>query len=340
MLNQSVKCSCDTTKHTEVNTLSYTHFTHEERESLAQLLREKKNYSQIARELGRHRSTIKREVERNYSRKKNRYHPWRATTLYIQRRKHSVRKAAVAPDSELYHYIQTRLALAWPPEVIAVRAARDGMPVSCSTIYRMIRKGAFGTFAAQKYLRRHGKHRHSSKTEYKSIHPVHTIHDRPAVVETKERFGDWEGDTVYGAIGKGCLVTAVDRKGKLLVSARSPSRKQEDIRDAFRRAFSAIEADIPVETLTLDNGSEFAAFLDIEKDLDTTIYFADPHSPWQRGLNENTNDLIRFFFPKGTDFLLIGDEEVQRVVSLINSRPRKTLDYLSPLEFFSKKCCT
>lgn len=323
-----------------MNTLSYTHFTREERESLAQLLSEGKNYSQIARELGRNRSSVSREVKRNFSQKKNRYNPWRATILYIQRRKRCVRKAVVKPDSALYQFIVARLEKAWPPEVIAERAARQGMPVSCSTIYRMIRKGAFGQFAAQNYLRRRGKRRHSSKTDCATIHPVHTIHERPAVVETKERFGDWEGDTVYGAIGKGCLVTGVDRKSKLLVAARSPSRKQEDIRDAFRRAFAAIEADIPVETLTLDNGSEFAAFLDIEKDLNTTIYFADPHAPWQRGLNENTNDLLRFFFPKGTNFLLVGDEEVQRVVSLINSRPRKTLDYLSPLEFFSKKCCT
>lgn len=320
--------------------MSYTHFTHEERESLALLLREGKNYSQIARELGRHRSTVKREVERNLSKKKNRYHPWRATVLYIQRRKHCVRKQVITVGSNLYQYIKSCLECAWPPEVISVRAARNGMPVSCSTIYRMIRKGVFGTNAAQKYLRRRGKRRHSSRTDCSTIHPVYTIHDRPPIVETKERFGDWEGDTVYGAVGKGCLVTAVDRKGKLLVAARSLTRKQEDIRAAFQRAFQAMEIDIPVETLTLDNGSEFAAFLDIEKDLSTTIYFADPHAPWQRGLNENTNDLIRFFFPKGTDFLLVGDEEVAKVVSLINSRPRKTLDYLSPLEFFSKKCCT
>ena len=320
--------------------MSYTHFTHEERESLAQFLKEKKNYSQIARELGRNRSSIKREVERNFSKKKNRYNPWRATVLYIQRRKNCVRKTVIEKDGELYKHILARLELGWPPEVIAVRAAQEGISVSCSTIYRAIRKGVFGTFAAKNYLRRRGKRRHSSQTQCQTIHPVHTIHDRPAAVESKERFGDWEGDTVCGAIGKGCLVTSVDRKSKLLVAARSISKKQEDIRDAFRRAFAAIEADIPVETLTLDNGSEFAAFVDIEKDLDATIYFADPHSPWQRGLNENTNDLIRFFFPKGTDFLIVDDEDVQRVVSLINSRPRKTLDYLSPLEFFSKKCCT
>lgn len=321
--------------------MSYLHFTHEERESLAQLLKEGKNFSEIARELGRHRSTIKREVERNFSKKKKRYHPWRATILYIHRRRNCVRKPVVVRDSALWQYIEECLKERfWSPEEIAVCATRAGMPVSCSTIYRMIRKGILGKDAAKKYLRRRGKRRHSSKTDCSTIHPVYTIHDRPAVVETKDRFGDWEGDTVYGAVGKGCLVTAVDRRSKLLVAARSPSRQQEDIRDAFRRAFHALDVDIPVETLTLDNGSEFAAFLEIEKDLNTTIFFADPHSPWQRGLNENTNDLIRFFFPKGTNFLLVADDEVAKVVSLINSRPRKTLDFFSPLEFFSCKCCT
>lgn len=320
--------------------MSYTHFTLEERESLLQFLQEGKNYSQIARELGRHRSTIKREVERNYSKTKNRYHPWRATILYMQRRKRCVRKHIVVKDSREYNYIKSCLELFWPPETIAEGGKAQGIFVSCSTIYRAIRKGIFGQLASRVYLRRRGKKYHSSSKNTCTIHPVHTIHDRPAIVETKERFGDWEGDTVYGAIGKGCLVTGVDRKSKLLIAARSPSRKQEDIRAAFSRAFALMEADIPIETITLDNGSEFAAFLDMEKDLNTTIYFADPHAPWQRGLNENTNDLIRFFFPKGTNFLAVTDQEVAQVVNLINSRPRKCLGFLSPLEFVSKKCCT
>lgn len=104
--------------------------------------------------------------------------------------------------------------------------------------------------------------------------------------------------------------------------------------------FALSELKIPIETITLDNGSEFADFLNIEKDLNTTIYFADPHSPWQRGLNENTNDILRFFYPKGTDFLNVPVEEFQNVVHLINNRPRKCLGYLSPIEFLSKKCCT
>lgn len=320
--------------------MSYTHFTLEERESLALLLAEGKNQSQIARELGRHRSTIKREIERNYSKTKKRYNPVRATICYIVRRKKCVRRSVITEGSDLYNYILSRLQMFWPPEVIAHRGREEGYNIACSTIYRAIRKGVFGKLAAKKYLRRRGKNRNLSHKNSNVVHPVYTIHDRPAIVETKERFGDWEGDTVYGAIGKGCLVTNVDRKSKLLVAARSPSRKQEDIRDAFRRAFRMMEADIPVETLTLDNGSEFAAFLDIEKDLETTIYFTDRHAPWQRGLNENTNDLIRFFFPKGTNFLLVTDDEVAAVVHLINSRPRKCLGYLSPLEFVSKNCCT
>ena len=152
--------------------------------------------------------------------------------------------------------------------------------------------------------------------------------------------GDFEGDTVYGGVGKGCAVTLVDRKSKLLVAAIASNREKETIRNAFLRAFALTEHSIPIETITLDNGSEFADFVNIESDLQTTIYFADPHSPWQRGLNENTNDILRFFYPKGTNFLNVTEEEFQDVIHLINSRPRKCLGYLSPLEFLAKKCCT
>lgn len=101
-----------------------------------------------------------------------------------------------------------------------------------------------------------------------------------------------------------------------------------------------MDFDMPVHTITLENGSEFADYKGIEEDLNTTIYFADPYSPWQRGLNENTNDMIRFFFPKGTDFSKVTEEELIAVLCLLNNRSRKCLDYLSSLEFISKKCCT
>lgn len=158
---------------------------------------------------------------------------------------------------------------------------------------RFVKKNCSAT-SRKKYI--------GNRKKCNTIHPVHTIHDRPEIVETKSRIGDFEGDTVYGGIGKGCAVTFVDRKSKLLVGSIAISRERNTIRKAISRAFELMEAPMPIETITLDNGSEFADFLNIEKDLGTTIYFADLHSPWQRGLNENTNDLLRFFYPKGTDF--------------------------------------
>jgi IS30 family transposase len=176
-------------------------------------------------------------------------------------------------------------------------------------------------------LRRHGKRKNAHNSQ--SINPIHTIHDRPSVVETRERIGDLEGDTVYGGIGKGCLVTLVDRCSRMLYASRSVSRDSNLIVEAFGKALGGIN----VESITLDNGSEFAKFAEIEKNHDTIIFFADPHSPWQRGSNENINGLIRFFFPKGTNFLDVSDDVVDKIVSLINNRPRKCLDWLSPVEF-------
>lgn len=325
---------------TEVNMKSYTHFTLEERECLAESLKEGKSLRAIARELGRSPSTISREVKRNFSKKKNHYHAWRATILYICRRKNCKRKHIINPDSEIYKYIIECLGKYWSPEIIAHKCKEKGFKISFSTIYRAIYAGILPGIKAKTHLRRKGKKRVNRKINTNSIKPVFTIQERPEEANLKNRLGDWEGDTVYGAVGKGCIVTLVDRKSKLLAVAISPSREKSNIRKAFSNAFCMLGIDVPIETITLDNGSEFADFKGIEDELHTTVYFADPHSPWQRGLNENTNDMLRFFFPKGTNFLEVDDEDLQSVVSLINNRPRKCLDYLSPLEFISSKCCS
>lgn len=319
---------------------SYIHFTLSERICLQQFLSEGKSYREIAKLLGRSPSTISREVKRNFSKSKKRYNAWRATTLYIIRRKNCIRKYKLQPDTELYNYITECFNKYWSPEIIANKCKFKGLNICTSTIYRALKNNLLKGISRKTHLRRRGKKLTSNRKKCITIHPVHTIHDRPKIVESKERFGDFEGDTVYGGIGKGCIVTLVDRKSRLLASALSTSKEKEAIRKAFNKAIDLMEVNIPVETITLDNGSEFADFLNIERDLKTTIYFADLHAPWQRGLNENTNDILRFFFPKGTDFLQVSDEELQRVVHLINSRPRKCLNYLSPLEFLSKKCCT
>ena len=318
----------------------YTHFTLEEREIIAESIKEKKSFREIARQLGRNVSSITREVKRNYSKSSNRYHPWRATTLYICRRKKCVRKPVIQKGTELYAFIADGLSKFWSPEIIAARAAGNGLKVSVGTIYRSIRRGLFKGITAKKNLRRHGKKRYGNVSKYQTIHPERSIHERPAVVETRERLGDWEGDTVLGGVGKGCIVTCVDRKSRLLVAAVSPDKTSQSIRNALARAFRMMEIPIPIHTLTLDNGSEFAEFKRIEEDLSAMIYFADPHAPWQRGSNENINDALRFFFPKGYDFRQLSEDDLQFVVSLINNRPRKCLGFLSPLEFISAKCCT
>jgi Transposase and inactivated derivatives, IS30 family len=156
------------------------------------------------------------------------------------------------------------------------------------------------------------------------------IRNRPDAVNRRDRIGDWEGDTIYGAIGKGYLVTCVDRKSRYFAAALLSKRSEQQMREALKEALRGL----PVYTLSLDNGSEFAEYKEIEKDLGATVYFADPHSPWQRGSNENINGLVRFFFPKGADFKAVAQEELYRVIELINERPRKCLGWLSPKDVF------
>lgn len=319
---------------------SYTHFTLSERESLQQYLYERKSYREIAKLIGKSPSSICREIKRNVGNNKKRYSPVGATFRYIECRKKCIKKKIIQPETPVYQYVEEKLSSFWSPEIIAYRGKEKGLKVSATTIYRALAENRIMGFSRQTHLRRRGKRRNPNKKNYVAIKPTHTIHERPKIVELKERFGDFEGDTILGKVGKGCAITCVDRKSKLLLGAIAKSKDKEIVRKAFLRAFELANFEIPVETITLDNGSEFAEFRELEKDLNATIYFADTHSPWQRGLSEHTNDMLRFFYPKGTNFLEISEEEFQKVINLINTRPRKSLGYLSPIEFLSKKCCT
>lgn len=321
---------------------SYTHFTLFERECLLEMRKEGKSFREIGKEIGKDASSVCREYNRNFSKKKKRYNVWRATTLYIVRRKNCVRKPIIQKDGELYQKITDCLKKYWSPEIIANYCKSAGYQISFSTIYKEIKAGAFSDegITSKSHLRRKGKKKHAKHGNHATIHPERSIHDRPEIVEKKERLGDWEGDTVCGANNKSCLVTQVDRASKYLLMAKSKDHKKESVRAAIKSAFEQLPEEIPRLTMTLDNGSEFADFKGIEKDIEIEIYFADPHSPWQRGLNESVNDMIRFFFPKGTDFNKVSDEDIQYVASIINSRPRKCLGFISPIDFISKKCCT
>lgn len=151
-----------------------------------------------------------------------------------------------------------------------------------------------------------------------------SIGQRPAVVEARKRFGDWERDTLYGKHTRICLLTQVERKSRYLIAAKVPDRRAHSVAQCKIAQFSALPQRWR-RTLTLDNGKEFAAFKQVEQATGLRVFFADPYCAWQRGANENTNGLLRRYFPKGTDFSQVADHELAFVVYALNNQPRKCL---------------
>ena len=160
------------------------------------------------------------------------------------------------------------------------------------------------------------------------------ISQRPLVVDKRARYGDWEGDTMIGCQHQGRLVTHVERKSRLLLAAKAADGTAEAFNQASLKLFAAIPQRYR-KTLTLDNGSENALFKTLQEKLKLSVYFAKPYASWERGTNENTNGLIRRYFPKGTNFLTVAESELERVVNLLNHRPRKCLKYRTPFEVFN-----
>lgn len=312
---------------------SYHHFTLKEREYLEEKLKEGKSCRYIAEHLDKSPSTISREIRRNWSKKANRYNSWHAQTNYTHRRKKCHRKNNLLDYPAAYEYTKERLLEYWSPEQIAaVWNKTHERTISFNSIYRAVKTGIFSGIKPSTHFRRRGK-KYSDSKKTSTPHPEASIHTRPQCIETRERFGDFEGDTVYGSVGKGYLVTAVDRRSRLLVAAIAKDKTRQTTAKALEKALNDAKKMIPVHTLTLDNGTEFADYPVVEKKLGLKVYFADSHSPWQRGSNENANDILRFFFPRGTNFNNISDDYLKFVLALINNRPKKCLGYLSPLQF-------
>lgn len=310
--------------------MSYTHFTLNERKYLQKLLEEGESIRGIARALGRSPSSVSREIKRNKSKKG--YHHWRADNLSVIRKRYRHHRQALEENSFEWKYIVKRLQLFWSPEAIVGRFEREygRKPCAVSTIYRYIYQSKFPDIRREKHLRRRGKKRHKKDANYNTIHPDRIIPQWPDDIKNRTRIGDWEGDTVHGSPGKGLIATSVDRKTKFLLTHLLSSKKADETREAL----AEMHKNVPVKSLSLDNGSEFAEFRELENQIGAPIYFAEPHKPWQRGTNENTNDILRFFFPKGCDFTSVSPDYLAFVTLLINTRPRKCLNWLSPFEVF------
>lgn len=320
--------------------MSYTHFTLNERNCLQKLLAKGLSMRKIAAALDRSPSSISREINRNKAKyrphKKSDnsywYNAWRAQNQYIRRRRRQECRAIRAGTDE-WTYVIDKLNKYWSPEQICGRWSHDfadKKSLCCSTIYRYIKKKQFPNIKAKSHLRRRGKRAYARNTNYNSIQPERIIPEWLDVIKQRKRIGDWEGDTVYGAVGKGFLVTLVDRRSRFLCAGLLKSRMANATKDVIEKLLYGK----PIKSISLDNGSEFADFRALEEELNTEVYFAEPHKPWQRGTNENTNDILRFFFPKGFNFHELSSEKLDEIVLSINLRPRKCLNWKCPFEVF------
>jgi transposase, IS30 family len=313
------------------------HLTPEDREIIAQMHKAGKFQTQIAEKIGRSKSTISRELRRNRSR--NGY--WAVAADRKAARRRSERPwVAKLLRPDLRRYVAERLRRRWSPDQIAGRSRTD-FPrdrrrwISHQTIYAWIAAEEAAGRRWQRYLRRRGRKRPDWEKRGRNRTGT-SIAGRPAVVDRRERFGDWEGDTIVGANRRGGAVTLVDRKSGFLLLGRVPDLRAATVCRTAAALYQAMPPKLR-KTLTLDNGKEFAEHEALARAAALKIYFAKPYSAWQRGTNENTNGLVRQFYPKGTDLARIPERQFTKVQQQLNERPRKRLGYKTPLEVLASR---
>jgi IS30 family transposase len=289
--------------------------------------------------LGKHLSSIYREINRN--RTDGVYTGNEAQALSVQRR------LDAKPSPKLDDPALTREIMNWfvkdlSQDQIAGRLRvrypdRQEKQASPSTIYRHIYQETVKTPSLQDHFRQkqaQPRHRKGAQDRRGQIIDRVSIDQRPNIDEEKSRAGDWEGDTIESAGKNAYIATIVDRKTKLLLAEVMPDKRAATLNKAAVRAFKSIPAQMR-NTLTLDNGKEFAAHKSLSQRLGIDIYFAHPYHSWERGLNEHTNGLIRQYLPKKIPFDTLTQKQLDKIVYKINNRPRKVLGYLTPYEVFS-----
>lgn len=325
--------------------MSYSHLSKAER-NVVYFMRESKQCTlrAIAEALGRSVSTVSRELRRNVD-GRGEYHPDMACVLYWQRRDRLVLRPK-SEDRQLMLLVVGRLEEGWSPEQISGRfryVEFKGNPkywISHETIYRYIKADRRRGGKLYRLLRRSRLRKYERKGQGGMLGRMMNrtlIDERPPEVEMQIRFGDWEGDTIRGGHGKGHAATFVERKSLFLVAALMKDAKADTLCTAARTAFDGIPNGL-IHTITVDNGKEFAAYPDIEKDFETSVYFAHPYSAWERGINENTNGLLRQYIPKKTNLLTLSPTQFKEAIERLNHRPRKKLKYRTPQEVFSNVC--
>ena len=323
--------------------MSYTHLTPQDRYVISHLKVAGYSIREIARRLNRHHSTISREIKRNGPTYPGGVYWYYFVNPDVEKKRHQARSYRRQNHPPLVEYVDEKLREDWPPEVITHRLRSDfphdeRMRVSHETIYRWVYIDTEQGGTLFRHLRRRHKRRRRQKrygAGRRFIPGRVSIEERPTVVDDRCRVGDWEGDLVLGRIGTGAIATHVDRKSRYLMASLLPDKKAESFNASAREVYQKLPADI-CQTLTLDNGKEFSRFKELEIDTGLKIYFADPYASWQRGTNENTNGLLRFYFQKKISFKRISESMLAKAVQKLNDRPRKCLGYRTPQEVFNE----
>ena len=291
----------------------------------------------IAAAVGSNQSVVSREMKRN--RGGRGYRPRQAQALASQRRSaaSSVAHVMTAPVVAL---IESRLrdGQLSPEQISGWMRKTQAVTVSHEWIYQHIYADQRAGGTLYKELRRTGKtyNKRKGKTSGRGLIPNRTdISERPAIVEERSRIGDWEADTIVGARHKGAILSLVERTSRYTLLHKLEAATSANTTAAILAKLLPHRKN--VHTITADNGKEFAGHQEVAAGLETAFYFATPYHAWERGLNENTNGLVRQYFPKGSSLANVSSDDVTRVQNLLNSRPRKTLDYNSPDEVFFAK---
>jgi IS30 family transposase len=311
--------------------MAYHQLTQDQRYQIYAFLKAGFSRSFIASELGVDKSTISRELKRN--RGQRGYRPKQANELARSRCK--AKANATRINAETWQKVEADLRKDWSPEQVSGHLKAQGQAApSHERIYQYIYADKHQGGDLHTHLRcqikrrkRYGKHDRRGQIPNRK-----SISERPAVVADKSRLGDWEADTIIGQNHQQALVSLVERRSKLTLLAKVERNTEAAVKEAIITKLQPLAA--CVHTITSDNGREFASHEVIAAAVGAEFYFAHPYHSWERGLNENTNGLVRQYFPKGSDLRALTDEQVQAVAQRLNERPRKTLGYQTPNEVF------
>jgi transposase, IS30 family len=316
--------------------MEYCQLTQAERYIIASMRRERMTTAQIAVRLGRHRSTIYREVKRNKSRYDGHYGAERAHSYARGRLKASRRKPHYS-QKELSK-VEELLRRRWSPKQVSGRQRRlGGLRISAQTIYRYIKKDRYYGGDLWKYTRhisKFGRKRYKSVDSRGVLPGKRHISQRPRQVEKRRRIGHWEVDTVMGSDLRHCILTMVERATGYTIIKKLVARNKEQATTALLRALTGQGK--KVLTLTFDNGTEFHDYKVLEQQFGVKCYFATPYHSWERGTNENTNGLIRQYLPKGMCMSSITQKDCNWIAKELNERPRERYGFRTPAELYSR----